>query len=168
MPIPAFYDVSSGLPVVTRALVERYCSFIDTGGTDFWWSMDKEGILRGTDIDPNSVEQGTDIMDVWFDSGISWSSLVRNIMRGGFAKTLALWNVGLYSTVQYVPLYYLLQEPTSGGKKQADLYLEGLDQLSGWFYSSLLTSMALQGISPYKELFVHGFTMDDQGKWVFV
>ena len=28
---------------------------------------------------------------------------------------------------------------------RADLYLEGLDQFSGWFYTSLLTSVALTG-----------------------
>jgi isoleucyl-tRNA synthetase len=45
----------------------------------------------------------------------------------------------------------------------ADLYLEGLDQFSGWFYSSLLTSLALTGRSPYRRLFVHGFTLDEKG-----
>ena len=34
--------------------------------------------------------------------------------------------------------------------KQCNLYLEGLDQFSGWFYSSLLTSVALTGAAPYK------------------
>jgi isoleucyl-tRNA synthetase len=47
----------------------------------------------------------------------------------------------------------------------ADLYLEGLDQFSGWFYSSLMMSVALQdGESPYRALFVHGFTVDSDGK----
>jgi isoleucyl-tRNA synthetase len=45
-----------------------------------------------------------------------------------------------------------------------DLYLEGLDQFSGWFYSSLLTSLALQGCAPYKKIFVHGFTLDEKGR----
>ena len=36
--------------------------------------------------------------------------------------------------------------------------------LSGWFYSSLLTHLALRGTSPYKKLFVHGFTLDEAGK----
>jgi isoleucyl-tRNA synthetase len=34
--------------------------------------------------------------------------------------------------------------------KQSDLYLEGLDQFSGWFYSSLLTAVAIIGKAPYK------------------
>ena len=44
------------------------------------------------------------------------------------------------------------------------MYLEGLDQFSGWFYSSLLTSIGAQGIPPYKRIFVHGFTLDDKGR----
>ena len=35
-------------------------------------------------------------------------------------------------------------------KKQADLYLEGIDQFGGWFQSSLLTSVACTGHAPYK------------------
>lgn len=50
------------------------------------------------------------------------------------------------------------------GIQQADLYLEGLDQFSGWFYSSLLTSIGSQGVPPYKKIFVHGFTLDENGR----
>ena len=48
--------------------------------------------------------------------------------------------------------------------RRADLYLEGLDQFSGWFYSSLMTSVALTGRPPYNKIFVHGFTLDEQGR----
>ena len=131
VPIPALHK-ADGTSLVTESLVERYCSLIDRqdGGTDFWWRLSKEEILSGTGVDPGEVELGADIMDVWFDSGVSWSSL----------------------------------DADPAGIKQADLYLEGLDQLSGWFYSSLLTSVALQGTSPYREIFIHGFTMDEHGR----
>jgi len=46
------------------------------------------------------------------------------------------------------------------GERRADLYLEGSDQFSGWFYSSLVTSVALQDCAPYNGLFVHGFTVE--------
>lgn len=52
-------------------------------------------------------------MDIWFDSGVSWNSVLPN-------------------------------------QKQADLYLEGVDQYGGWFQSSLLTSVASTGRAPYK------------------
>lgn len=54
-----------------------------------------------------------DILDIWFDSGVSWS--------------------------------HVLNEP-----KVADLYLEGVDQCTGWFQSSLITSVAARGIAPYR------------------
>ena len=50
--------------------------------------------------------------------------------------------------------------------QKADVYCEGLDQFSGWFYSSLLTSVALTGKAPYKKVFVHGFTLDENGNKV--
>ena len=80
---------------------------IDDHGTDFWWSLDASQILSGTSVDPAAVTKGNDILDVWFDSGVSWSTLEES--------------------------------------QQADLYLEGLDQFSGWFYSSLMTSLAING-----------------------
>jgi len=47
---------------------------------------------------------------------------------------------------------------------QADMYLEGSDQHRGWFQSSLLTSMAMNGVPPYKNVLTHGFTVDAKGK----
>ena len=46
----------------------------------------------------------------------------------------------------------------------ADLYLEGSDQHRGWFQSSLLTSVAINGVAPYKSVLTHGFTVDAKGK----
>ncbi|MCK5395999.1 MAG: class I tRNA ligase family protein, partial [Gammaproteobacteria bacterium] len=46
----------------------------------------------------------------------------------------------------------------------ADLYLEGSDQHRGWFQSSLLTSVAINGVAPYKKVLTHGFTVDAKGK----
>ena len=46
----------------------------------------------------------------------------------------------------------------------ADMYLEGSDQHRGWFQSSLLTSVAANGIAPYKTVLTHGFVLDEQGR----
>lgn len=46
----------------------------------------------------------------------------------------------------------------------ADMYLEGSDQHRGWFQSSLLTSVAVNGCAPYKAAMTHGFTVDEQGR----
>lgn len=45
----------------------------------------------------------------------------------------------------------------------ADVYLEGSDQHRGWFQSSLLSSLAISGEAPYKEVVTHGFLVDDKG-----
>ena len=46
----------------------------------------------------------------------------------------------------------------------ADLYLEGSDQHRGWFQSSLLASVAMNDVAPYKAVLTHGFTVDKNGE----
>ncbi len=46
----------------------------------------------------------------------------------------------------------------------ADMYLEGSDQHRGWFQSSLLTSVANNGIAPFKTVLTHGFVLDEKGR----
>ena len=46
----------------------------------------------------------------------------------------------------------------------ADLYLEGSDKYSGWFNSSLITSVVCSGKAPYKGIVSQGFTLDKKGK----
>uniref|UniRef100_A0A3Q2QF15 Isoleucine--tRNA ligase, mitochondrial n=1 Tax=Fundulus heteroclitus TaxID=8078 RepID=A0A3Q2QF15_FUNHE len=47
---------------------------------------------------------------------------------------------------------------------RADAYVEGKDQLGGWFQSSLLTSVAVRNKAPYKSLVVHGFAVSEKGE----
>jgi isoleucyl-tRNA synthetase len=56
----------------------------------------------------------------------------------------------------------VLQE--RGLRYPADLYLEGSDQHRGWFQSSLLTSVAVNGEAPYRRVVTHGFTLDEKGR----
>ena len=51
-----------------------------------------------------------------------------------------------------------------GAEVVADLYLEGSDQHRGWFQSSLLTGIGINGMPPYKEVLTHGFVVDEQGR----
>ena len=50
------------------------------------------------------------------------------------------------------------------GQFPADMYLEGSDQHRGWFQSSLKTSIAMNGVAPYKQVLTHGFTVDGKGR----
>ena len=51
-----------------------------------------------------------------------------------------------------------------GLKYPVDVYLEGSDQHRGWFQSSLLTSVAVNGFAPYATVLTHGFTLDENGR----
>lgn len=55
-------------------------------------------------------------------------------------------------------------QATPGLSYPADLYLEGSDQHRGWFQSSLLTSVAANGVAPYKQVLTHGFVLDEKGQ----
>ena len=51
-----------------------------------------------------------------------------------------------------------------GEWKPADMYLEGGDQYRGWFHSSLLCSIGLNGEAPYKAVATNGWTLDENGR----
>ncbi len=96
-------------------------------------------------------------IDAWFDLEI-------NDVLGDEAKdyekvtdTLDVW---FDSGVSHYAVLAQREELTF----PADLYLEGSDQHRGWFQSSLLTSLAMHGQSPYRATLTHGFTVDEHGK----
>lgn len=41
-------------PVISEALIDRYCELVDSHGTGFWWSLGIQKILEGTGLDPGS------------------------------------------------------------------------------------------------------------------
>ncbi|KAL9694079.1 hypothetical protein quinque_013364 [Culex quinquefasciatus] len=132
VPIPVVYEKKSMTPIVHAGIIEQACrSLASTGNVDFWWSSTVEQlvpkeVLSELGLSPQDLTKGNDILDIWFDSGISWLSVL-------------------------------------GRDRTADLYLEGLDQFTGWFQSSLLTSVAARNTSPYRAVFVHGFAVDEHG-----
>lgn len=60
--------------------------------------------------------------------------------------------------------HYFVVDQRDDIPASADLYLEGSDQHRGWFMSSLMSSTAVKGHAPYKEVLTHGFTVDANGK----
>jgi isoleucyl-tRNA synthetase len=115
----------------TVELMEQVAQRVEKSGADAWYSLDTRELLGA---DAEDYEKVTDILDVWFDSGVSH-----------------------YCVLDQRP--YLKRAP---GDKV--IYLEGSDQHRGWFHSSLLTSVAMQGHAPYDEVLTHGFTVDAQGR----
>ena len=132
VPIPVFYDEETGEPLATKETITHVQKIIAEKGSDAWWELSVEELLpESYRNNGKKYRKSTDTMDVWFDSGSSWSSVVK----------------------QRPELRY-----------PADIYLEGSDQHRGWFQSSLLTSVAVNGCAPYKTVLTHGFTLDEQGR----
>ena len=94
-------------------------------------------------------------------SGIdSWESLELGVDAEGFEKSKDIFDVWFDSGITH----YCVMDERFGSNTQADLYLEGSDQHRGWFQSSLLTSIAMKGTSPFKSVLTHGFVVDDYGR----
>ncbi|MEW8509934.1 MAG: isoleucine--tRNA ligase [Candidatus Thiodiazotropha sp.] len=60
--------------------------------------------------------------------------------------------------------HHCVLDAREGLRFPADLYLEGSDQHRGWFQSSLMSSVAMNGCAPYKGVLTHGFTVDAEGR----
>ena len=60
--------------------------------------------------------------------------------------------------------WHAVLDAEPGENFPADLYTEGGDQHRGWFHSSLLTSVALRGVAPYRIVATSGWTLDEQGR----
>lgn len=132
-PIPVFYSRSTGQPIVHKQIIDHLCSLMtnENSNIDFWWTKSVAELIPGTvlqelGLNADEIEKGQDILDIWFDSGISWSYALDN-------------------------------------EQVSHVNLEGIDQFTGWFQSSLMTSVAARGIAPYRSLFVHGFAVDEKG-----
>ncbi len=60
--------------------------------------------------------------------------------------------------------HYCVLDARDELRRPAELYLEGSDQHRGWFHSALLTSVAMHGEAPYREVLTHGFVVDADGR----
>jgi len=134
VPIPVFYCKKCGKYHITDASIKAVSDLFRKEGSDAWYKYDANDILPKTEVcecGASDWEKDPDIMDVWFDSGSTWSAVCRE-------RPELRWPV--------------------------DMYMEGADQFRGWFQSSLLTSVATQGVAPYREVLCHGWVVDAQGK----
>ena len=138
VPLPFFlHKVTGELHPDTLALMDRAAALVEHGGIEAWSTLDPADWL-GT-AGEHSAEhyaKSHDILDVWFDSGSTFSHVLHGSHPGGC-------------------------HPTG---PEADLYLEGHDQHRGWFHSSLLIGCAMEGRAPYRGLLTHGFTVDGAGR----
>jgi isoleucyl-tRNA synthetase len=131
VPIALFIHRETGLPHPNSpSLMRQVAERVEQAGADAWYALDTAELLGEEAKDYDKV---TDILDVWFDSGVTHDCV-------------------------------LGQRPQDGLRKPADMYLEGSDQHRGWFQSSLLTGVAMDGQAPYRQVLTHGFTVDESGR----
>uniref|UniRef100_A0A8C7BME3 isoleucine--tRNA ligase n=1 Tax=Neovison vison TaxID=452646 RepID=A0A8C7BME3_NEOVI len=134
VPIPVFHHKTKDEFLINSQTTEHIIKLVEQHGSDVWWTLPPEQLLPEEVLSqvggPDALEYapGQDILDIWFDSGTSWSCVL------------------------------------PGTDQRADLYLEGKDQLGGWFQSSLLTSVAARKKAPFKTVVVHGFTLGEKGE----
>ena len=133
VPIPIVYCKSCHKPIINDYTIKAISDLFRKEGSDAWWAHDISEILPDLKCECGCTEfeKEKDILDVWFDSGVTHTAVLDQ-------------REGLHSP--------------------ADLYLEGADQYRGWFQSSLLTSVALGRMAPYKAVCTHGWVVDGQGK----
>ncbi len=116
-------------------VINHFADMVRRGGTDLWFEKNIQELLppgfQCPDCQQKNFEKTSDILDVWFDSGVSYKAVLGPLLQ------------------QNIP---------------ADMYLEGSDQHRGWFQSSLIPAVALEGRPPFAGVLTHGFVVDGQGR----
>ncbi|QOC23626.1 isoleucine--tRNA ligase [Wenzhouxiangella sp. AB-CW3] len=129
VPLGFFCDRESQQPHPdTPEILKKLADIVAEEGVDAWYADD---VAERLGVDGERYEPVPDILDVWFDSGVT---------------------------------HYCVLDQRDELTRPADIYLEGSDQHRGWFQSSLLTSVAMHGEAPYRQVLTHGFTVDAEGK----
>ena len=169
VPIPVFYHRETGEVLLTAESLAHIQALIAAHGSDIWWQKDEAELLPPSHAgEAANWRKGSDTMDVWFDSGSSWAGVLGGLEQGVTPASPAAGDGALAAAEAGA---------TAGGASgasqgsaparlnyPADLYLEGTDQHRGWFQSSLLTSVAVNGAAPYRTVLTHGFTLDEKGR----
>ncbi|MEM9948977.1 MAG: isoleucine--tRNA ligase [Cyanobacteria bacterium P01_D01_bin.36] len=78
VPIPVFYEEGTGEPLMTQETIAHVQAIVAKKGADAWWELSVSELLpEPYRSDGKTYTKGTDTMDVWFDSGSSWASVVQ-------------------------------------------------------------------------------------------
>jgi len=100
VPIPVFYCKNDHVPLITPETIDRVAAVFEEEGSDAWWKYDAESFL-GHDFacatcGGTEFTQERDIMDVWFDSGTTWSAVLEQRPELGFPADLYLEGADQY------------------------------------------------------------------------
>jgi isoleucyl-tRNA synthetase len=145
VPIAVFLCEGCNKPIIDPALNRKIIDLFDREGAESWHTTEVATLLLASrkcaECGGTEFRKETDILDVWFDSGVSWLAVCESD-----------------------PSLSAIYKDFQKGSGPEVLYLEGGDQHRGWFHSSLLTSVALRGRAPYSHVATAGWTLDELGR----
>jgi isoleucyl-tRNA synthetase len=134
IPIPAFYCQSCSHILASEDLALRVAEIFSREGSNSWFKKDAAELLPPETKCPQCGSQK-------------------------FIKENNILDVWFESGTSHSVLGKRSDLPWP-----ADVYIEGHDQYRGWFNSSLLIGVGVEGHSPYKTCIVHGFMLDEHGR----
>lgn len=123
-------------------------------------------IHKDTDeLHPNTLQLMEDIAQVIEKGGVeAWFDADAEYFIGDDAKQYVKSTDTLDVWFDSGTTHFAVLEQDDALANPADMYLEGSDQHRGWFQTSLLTSEAMYGRAPYKQVLTHGFVVDENGR----
>ena len=135
VPIPIFYCDDCGADIVTPETIAHVADLFRQHGSNVWFDREPRDLLPEGFVCPKCG-------------------------KTHFSKESDIMDVWFDSGSTWAAV--AAERPYL--KYPADLYLEGGDQYRGWFQSSMLTSIAVNGVAPYHQIATHGWTVDGEGK----
>ena len=136
VPIPALYHIDTGEACITDESIDHIISVIEQRGSDAWFSDAKDdSAWLHSSLETDKWVRGRDTMDVWFDSGTSWTSLVDR-------------EPGMH-----------LSDVYSEGTDQHRGWFQ-----SSLLTAVATQDPDAKPVAPFKTLATHGFTLDGEGK----
>jgi len=77
LPIPVFYEKNGKEILLNEETISHISNLFASHGSDIWWQYEVSKLLPPSYLNESDRwRKGTDTMDVWFDSGSSWSSVI--------------------------------------------------------------------------------------------
>ncbi|MGT2934307.1 isoleucine--tRNA ligase [Streptococcus castoreus] len=134
VPLPIFY-AEDGTAIMTKEVTDHVANLFQENGSIIWWQKEAKDLLPEGFTHPGSP-------------------------NGEFTKETDIMDVWFDSGSSWNGVMNARENLTY----PADLYLEGSDQYRGWFNSSLITSVAVNGHAPYKVILSQGFVLDGKGE----
>ncbi|MGP5430677.1 isoleucine--tRNA ligase [Enterococcus malodoratus] len=134
VPLPIFYG-EDGEAIITPETTGHVAQLFAEHGSNVWFEREAKDLLPEGFTHPSSP-------------------------NGEFTKETDIMDVWFDSGSSHEAVLRQRENLTF----PADMYLEGSDQYRGWFNSSITTSVAINGVAPYKSVLSQGFTLDGEGR----